>query len=836
MDDDSVGIFVPRIEQLRRQESAATADTATSYTQSSFGLSSSSGGSGGGGVGSGRSRQMRHPYSLHLHLIKGSNLVVRDSNGFSDPYVKLKLGRKLLAKSRVIEKSLNPRWDEHFEFRIKDVERDLELRVYDRDRLSVHDDYMGHCFLSIGQLCLGRVQEFSIDLTDETGKADEPYMGCLSFAAKLVHRLIPEELTADQQLPGEVPTADSASAMASNLDPSSSSLTTTGVNHHQHSEQHSGMVSGGLAHLSSLTSKLVGGKKQHTAVVIFNLVNGRNLLAMDDSGQSDPYVKFKLGDQKCKSRVIKETLNPYWGEEFELKYFPEDDGLLKISVFDHDVAGQNDFMGRTQVNLKRLAWEKSHVVEAQLLDGAGSLRLLITITGATISSVSSDNYFSQRGRMEIVNRYSLLRTHEDVDDVGWLQVKVLRGQRLTEENHKLDAFCVLEVGNTRLQTHTEYKTASPNWERSFVFDLRDVHTWLEVAVYDENRDRKSQSKCLGRLALRLLRIANGERRWFALRDKSMEARAPGLIELEMDLIYNPVRAAVRTLNPPEEKVMQPDPKFKLALVRRNVNRFVTIIDALIDFGNFVDSCWQWENPVRSSVAFLCYMTIAWNFELHMLPCTLIVLLLVNLAYRVTESHFQARHHHSSSSPSAFAADADSAAMMSSSAATGCGADDCNSVEFVDSTEEERYDGAGGGADKDEDAPTSWREKIKAAHGILVKVQQGLDLVASMCESVRHTFDWTEPWLSALALLILCLASVVLYIFPLRLLALAWGLNKFTKKILRPNAIDNNEVLDFLSRVPSDVDLAQTRELRLPAAVAAAGAAASAAGGSPSKKS
>uniref|UniRef100_A0A1I8F3Q0 Multiple C2 and transmembrane domain-containing protein n=1 Tax=Macrostomum lignano TaxID=282301 RepID=A0A1I8F3Q0_9PLAT len=742
MDDDSVGIFVPRIEQLRRQESAATADTATSYTQSSFGLSSSGGGSGGGGVGSGRSRQMRHPYSLHLHLIKGSNLVVRDSNGFSDPYVKLKLGRKLLAKSRVIEKSLNPRWDEHFEFRIKDVERDLELRVYDRDRLSVHDDYMGHCFLSIGQLCLGRVQEFSIDLTDETGKADEPYMGCLSFAAKLVHRLIPEELTADQQLPGEVPTADSASAMASNLDPSSSSLTTTGVNHHQHSEQHSGMVSGGLAHLSSLTSKLVGGKKQHTAVVIFNLVNGRNLLAMDDSGQSDPYVKFKLGDQKCKSRVIKETLNPYWA--------------------------------RNSSELETAAWEKSHVVEAQLLDGAGSLRLLITITGATISSVSSDNYFSQRGRMEIVNRYSLLRTHEDVDDVGWLQVKVLRGQRLTEENHKLDAT----------------RPPAPTGERSFVFDLRDVHTWLEVAIYDENRDRKSQSKCLGRLALRLLRIANGERRWFALRDKSLEARAPGLIELEMDLIYNPVRAAVRTLNPPEEKVMQPDPKFKLALVRRNVNRFVTIIDALIDFGNFVDSCWQWENPVRSSVAFLCYMTIAWNFELHMLPCTLIVLLLVNLAYRVTESHFQSA----------------TSSLLIVAVRVRCrcrlGGDDPTTATASSSWIPPRRSAttrAGGGADKDEDAPTSWREKIKAAHGILVKVQQGLDLVASMCESVRHTFDWTEPWLSALALLILCLASVVLYIFPLRLLALAWGLNKFTKKILRPNAIDNNEVLDFLSR-------------------------------------
>ena len=31
-----------------------------------------------------------------------------------------------------------------------------------------------------------------------------------------------------------------------------------------------------------------------------------------------------------------------------------------------------------------------------------------------------------------------------------------------------------------------------------------------------------------------------------------------------------------------------------------------------------------------------------------------------------------------------------------------------------------------------------------------------------------------------------------------------GINKFTKKLRDPYAIDNNEVLDFLRRVPSDV--------------------------------
>ena len=31
--------------------------------------------------------------------------------------------------------------------------------------------------------------------------------------------------------------------------------------------------------------------------------------------------------------------------------------------------------------------------------------------------------------------------------------------------------------------------------------------------------------------------------------------------------------------------------------------------------------------------------------------------------------------------------------------------------------------------------------------------------------------------------------------------MAWGLNKFTKKLRNPNAINNNEILDFISRAP-----------------------------------
>lgn len=69
--------------------------------------------------------------------------------------------------------------------------------------------------------------------------------------------------------------------------------------------------------------------------------------------------------------------------------------------------------------------------------------------------------------------------------------------------------------------------------------------------------------------------------------------------------------------------------------------------------------------------------------------------------------------------------------------------------------------------------------------------------------------WTVPWLSWLAVLVLSLASLILYYIPLRYVVLAWGINKFTKRLRSPNSIPNNELMDYLSRVPSDRELVST---------------------------
>lgn len=111
---------------------------------------------------------------------------------------------------------------------------------------------------------------------------------------------------------------------------------------------------------------------------------------------------------------------------------------------------------------------------------------------------------------------------------------------------------------------------------------------LDVTVFDEDRDHKVEF--LGRVVIPLLRIHSGEKRWYALKDKNLTTRAKGIspqIQLELIVVWNPIKAAIRVLEPKEEKLVQQEAKFKRQLFLRNVTRLKEIIMFFIDVGQFI---------------------------------------------------------------------------------------------------------------------------------------------------------------------------------------------------------------------------------------------------------
>ncbi|XP_062941606.1 multiple C2 and transmembrane domain-containing protein 1 isoform X12 [Cynocephalus volans] len=650
-------------------------------------------------------------YQLDITLRKGQSLAARDRGGTSDPYVKFKIGGKEVFRSKTIHKNLNPVWEEKACILVDHLREPLYIKVFDYD-FGLQDDFMGSAFLDLTQLELNRPTDVTLTLKDPHYPDHDLGIILLSVV-----------LTPKEGEPRDVTCGRPALPL---LGFCRAELQSPYCQNAQFQTQ--------SLRLSDLH------RKSHLwrGIVSITLIEGRDLKAMDSNGLSDPYVKFRLGHQKYKSKIMPKTLNPQWREQFDFHLYEERGGIIDITAWDKDAGKRDDFIGRCQVDLSALSREQTHKLELQLEEGEGHLVLLVTLTASatvSISDLSVNSLEDQKEREEILRRYSPLRIFHNLKDVGFLQVKVIRAEGLmaADVTGKSDPFCVVELNNDRLLTHTVYKNLNPEWNKVFTFNVKDIHSVLEVTVYDEDRDRSADF--LGKVAIPLLSIQNGEQKAYVLKNKQLTGPTKGVIYLEIDVIFNAVKASLRTLIPKEQKYIEEENRLSKQLLLRNFIRMKRCVMVLVNAAYYVNSCFDWDSPPRSLAAFV-----------------------------VVEDMLE------------------------------------------DEEEEEDKD------DKDSEKK-GFINKIYAIQEVCVSVQNILDEVASFGERIKNTFNWTVPFLSWLAIVALCMFTVILYFIPLRYIVLVWGINKFTKKLRSPYAIDNNELLDFLSRVPSDVQVVQYQELK-----------------------
>uniref|UniRef100_A0A8D0IQ01 Multiple C2 and transmembrane domain-containing protein 1 n=2 Tax=Sus scrofa TaxID=9823 RepID=A0A8D0IQ01_PIG len=637
-------------------------------------------------------------YQLDITLKRGQSLAARDRGGTSDPYVKFKIGGKEVFRSKIIHKNLNPVWEEKACLLVDHLREPLYIKVFDYD-FGLQDDFMGSAFLDLTQLELNRPTDVTLTLKDPHYPDHD--LGTILLSVILT--------------PKEGEHRDVTMLMRKSWKRSSKLQTQS-------------------LRLSDVH------RKSHLwrGIVSITLIEGRDLKAMDSNGLSDPYVKFRLGHQKYKSKIMPKTLNPQWREQFDFHLYEERGGIIDITAWDKDAGKRDDFIGRCQIDLSALSREQTHKLELQLEEGEGHLVLLVTLTASatvSISDLSINSLEDQKEREEILRRYSPLRIFHNLKDVGFLQVKVIRAEGLmaADVTGKSDPFCVVELNNDRLLTHTVYKNLNPEWNKVFSFNIKDIHSVLEVTVYDEDRDRSADF--LGKVAIPLLSIQNGEQKAYVLKNKQLTGPTKGVIYLEIDVIFNAVKASLRTLIPKEQKYIEEENRLSKQLLLRNFIRMKRCVMVLVNAAYYVNSCFDWASPPRSLAAFVV-------------------------------------------------------------------------VEDMLEDEEEEDD-----KDDKDSEKKGFINKIYAIQEVCISVQNILDEVASFGERIKNTFNWTVPFLSWLAIVALCAFTVILYFIPLRYIVLVWGINKFTKKLRSPYAIDNNELLDFLSRVPSDVQVVQYQELK-----------------------
>ena len=113
---------------------------------------------------------------LRIKVVEGSDLEAKDikflsNSGSSDPYVTLTIGAEKFSTS-IKQSTLNPVWNETFELLVEESRnRNVDVTVFDRDRLPSRDESLGRQCWSLGKLLETGYQDVWMGLDDaKSGK------------------------------------------------------------------------------------------------------------------------------------------------------------------------------------------------------------------------------------------------------------------------------------------------------------------------------------------------------------------------------------------------------------------------------------------------------------------------------------------------------------------------------------------------------------------------------------------------------------------------------------------------------------------------------------------
>ncbi|XP_041958213.1 rasGAP-activating-like protein 1 isoform X1 [Alosa sapidissima] len=91
---------------------------------------------------------------------------------------------------------------------------------------------------------------------------------------------------------------------------------------------------------------------QHTCLRC-HVIQARDLAPRDISGTSDPFTRILYNNHSAETSIIKKTRFPHWGETLHLRLEQgeEEGGCVTLEVWDWDMVGKNDFLGKVEIPL-----------------------------------------------------------------------------------------------------------------------------------------------------------------------------------------------------------------------------------------------------------------------------------------------------------------------------------------------------------------------------------------------------------------------------------------------------------------------------------------------------
>eukprot|EP00670_Eutreptiella_braarudii_P003906 CAMPEP_0174301948 /NCGR_PEP_ID=MMETSP0809-20121228/59347_1 /TAXON_ID=73025 ORGANISM="Eutreptiella gymnastica-like, Strain CCMP1594" /NCGR_SAMPLE_ID=MMETSP0809 /ASSEMBLY_ACC=CAM_ASM_000658 /LENGTH=1066 /DNA_ID=CAMNT_0015407787 /DNA_START=39 /DNA_END=3239 /DNA_ORIENTATION=+ len=347
---------------------------------------------------------------LYVNILKGIDLLAMDDNGLSDPYVQVRLGPEC-RNSMIIEKTLNPEWNQRFIFPYDDDRSVLSIDVWDKD---VEQDFLGWCSLDLKDVKHGA--PLLLDVTKDNQKHGKiqlsvdkapqsawlPLYGLTVFVESCKdlkgqsHRLAADsyvQLEMGKQLLQtdvarmsldpvynhridlKIKTAKETlkfsvwdkvapvPVLLGTCEVDVGALTLDGDSVQMPLEISKGGVLTGtlMVHFSPtpLTQQLKSVAKplEHPEFLVEPLmairakvVKCKGLPIMDVGGSCDAYVELVMGTALRRTQFVPDTCNPYFDEVFSI---PVVDNKLVVNVWDHDDMGP-ELVGSAKISADKL--------------------------------------------------------------------------------------------------------------------------------------------------------------------------------------------------------------------------------------------------------------------------------------------------------------------------------------------------------------------------------------------------------------------------------------------------------------------------------------------------
>ncbi|KAI3468003.1 hypothetical protein Pfo_024666 [Paulownia fortunei] len=300
---------------------------------------------------------------LEVKLIEAKELTNKDIIGKSDPFAKIFIRpvRDRTKTSKTKDNQINPIWNEHFEFEVEDIStQNLTIKIYDDEGVQAAE-LIGCAQIPLRELESGKVKDVWLKLVKDLEiQRDKKNRGQVHL------ELLYCPLSTESQI----------------WNPFDPDFRLTSLEKALKQVTDDGADSSGPSKSASKMKKdiIIRG------VLSVTVMSAEDLPATDFMGKSDPFVMLtmKKSEQKNKTRVLNDILNPVWNQTFD---FVVEDGLhelLILEVYDHDTFGK-DKMGRCIMTLTRAILE-GEFTDSFHIEGtkSGKLNLHLKWTSQTI--------------------------------------------------------------------------------------------------------------------------------------------------------------------------------------------------------------------------------------------------------------------------------------------------------------------------------------------------------------------------------------------------------------------------------------------------------------------